>query len=75
MAGNMGTDPSEFSPFEGTFSSEGAVSITVDRARGGTPAFVLNGRWRGDTLSLTTFKIGRDEVTGADSKWYLVRRP
>ena len=75
MAGDMGVDPSEFRPFQGTVSPEGAVSITVDRARGGIPAFVLGGRWRGDTLSLSTFKIGPDEATGPTSVWYLVRKP
>jgi hypothetical protein len=71
FAGNVGMDPSDYTPFVGS-GSQGEVAMRLEHRDPAGPALAFAGRVSGDTIALDTFVIGPDTLS-RDADWILVR--
>ncbi|MFQ6045838.1 MAG: hypothetical protein ACE5PT_05670 [Gemmatimonadales bacterium] len=73
FAGDMGIDVSHLAPFAGTASADGRVEFAVEWIDGRAPGFAFAGKLAEDTITLTSLKIGPDELVTPGAPRYLVR--
>ncbi len=73
FSGDVGVDPAMFRPFMGTLSEDGFVDLPVFPATANAPPLHFSGHFAGDTVRLERFTIGRDTVTTARARWFLIR--
>ncbi len=74
FAGNVGFDPSAYSPFHGALEDDSIVHVPISRADTDAGRLVLRGHLVRDTIRLTTFVIGPDTLRGGTARWILVKR-
>jgi len=72
FSGNVGTDPSEFEPFVGSFQA-GRIAFAVARRTRPNAGVSLIGHLGTDTVFCDTLIIGPDTLTGRGRLWFLIR--
>lgn len=74
MAGDAGSDASDFRPVEGSGGGD-SWSLSVRHRGTGDVVFLFAGTLSGDTLALAEFRIaGSDLTDGGIRRWALIRR-
>jgi hypothetical protein len=75
MQGDVGLDPTRFTPTRGEIGADGVVHLTIQRTDRAEPSGELFGTLAGDTIHLRRYQWGGADQAAGGVHWLLVREP
>ncbi|MFQ5702442.1 MAG: hypothetical protein ACE5HT_00295 [Gemmatimonadales bacterium] len=74
FSGNLGIDPGTFEHFAASLHDDGTIVIDIARIVNDSPGLGFVGSMTTDTITLRSFTIGADTMTGHGRVWFLIKR-